>query len=409
MGLHRATERTSSSAISALERPRATSSRTSSSRAVRSSRTARPRCPDGGARRMRRRAAASRSGRAATRPGATALDGIDELVRRSVLEQEAARAGAQRLVDVLVEVERREHSTFAGSRRRARYAASPRCRPARHADVHQDDVRLRRSAQLDGLRAVGGLARPPRGRARTRGSAGSPPRTSAWSSARSTRITAAAAAAWRGRRSRRPGPRRLRARRHRPAPARACRPGRARRRPRGAVGAAAVVADASSSASRPSVERTSAAAPGRVLAHVRERLLHDPVGREVEARRAALAARRPDSQLDRQRRRRAPARRARRAAPSAGLRCELLPSSLLRSTPSSRRISASASPARRPDRLQRRARERRLAVEHGPAASAWTTITLTPWATTSWSSRAIRARSSTTAFRGRSARARAAA
>jgi hypothetical protein len=56
------------------------------------------------------------------------LDRLDQPRAVDVLEQEAARAGPQRLVDVLVEVEGGEHEDRLGSRR-ARSGASPRCRP----------------------------------------------------------------------------------------------------------------------------------------------------------------------------------------------------------------------------------------------------------------------------------------
>ena len=54
-----------------------------------------------------------------------------QLLGRVVLEDEAARAGPQRLVDVLVEVERRQDQDPGGGRRRRGSAASPRARRAR--------------------------------------------------------------------------------------------------------------------------------------------------------------------------------------------------------------------------------------------------------------------------------------
>ena len=77
-----------------------------------------------------------------------------------------------------------------------------------------------------------------------------------------------------------------------------------------------------------------------------------------------------------------------------------------RSTPTSRRISASAS---RPvcSTISSASRSRScsgLSSRRTPAAC--TVITLTLWPTTSWSSRAIRARSSATAARASSSRAR---
>ena len=99
---------TSSAAISAFESPRATSVRTSTSRSVRSPSRASSAAPA--------REAAKRSTRRRVIDGARsasssqhALDRGDQPVGGDVLEQEAARAGAQRLVDVVVEVERREH------------------------------------------------------------------------------------------------------------------------------------------------------------------------------------------------------------------------------------------------------------------------------------------------------------
>jgi hypothetical protein len=87
-------------------------------------------------------------------------DACGELLGRHVLEQEAARAGSQRLVDVLVEVERREHQHPHG-RVAAELGHPPRrLDPVelRHADVHQDDVRLELAGELHRLGAVGRLA-----------------------------------------------------------------------------------------------------------------------------------------------------------------------------------------------------------------------------------------------------------
>ena len=68
-------------------------------------------------------------GASSASPAATTWIAVDELLRRGVLEQEAARAGAQRLVDVLVEVERGQHQhprSVVAARRGA--GASPRGR-----------------------------------------------------------------------------------------------------------------------------------------------------------------------------------------------------------------------------------------------------------------------------------------
>ena len=67
-------------------------------------------------------------GASSASPAATTRIGVDELLGRGVLEQEAARAGPQRLVDVLVQVERRQDEHVRRRRVRADAAASPRCR-----------------------------------------------------------------------------------------------------------------------------------------------------------------------------------------------------------------------------------------------------------------------------------------
>jgi hypothetical protein len=87
-------------------------------------------------------------------------DARRELLGRHVLEQEAAGAGAQRLVDVLVEVERGEHED-AGRRVPARGDHLARGLDAvelGHADVHEHDVGLEPARGVDRLAAVGRLA-----------------------------------------------------------------------------------------------------------------------------------------------------------------------------------------------------------------------------------------------------------
>ena len=86
------------------------------------------------------------------------VDRVDELLGADVLEQEAARAGADRLVDVLVQVE-------GGEDEDARVGAtcdeiSGRLDPVEigHPDVHQDHVREQTARGLDCLEAVLGLA-----------------------------------------------------------------------------------------------------------------------------------------------------------------------------------------------------------------------------------------------------------
>src|SRR3712207_6679030 len=75
-------------------------------------------------------------------PGGDGADGVDELLGRVVLEHEAARSRAQRVIDVLVERERREDEDprrAAGGEDTARRLEAVHLR---HADVHQDDRRL---------------------------------------------------------------------------------------------------------------------------------------------------------------------------------------------------------------------------------------------------------------------------
>ena len=134
-------------------------------------------------------------------------------------------------------------------------------------------------------------------------------------------------------------------------------------------------------------------------------LLDDPVGRQVDPRPAAAPGR-FDHQLDPEPGPPRPARPATAPRPgrAGGEAGAWSPSP--RSTPSSRRIStrawrpvaaiASKAPA---------ARAGSVATATRPA-SACTTIMLTWWATTSCSSRAIRARSEATARRASSARSR---
>src|SRR6202000_2619146 len=91
-------------------------------------------------------------------PGGDHPHGRDELRGGGVLEEEAAGAGAQRVEDVLVEIERCEHEDLGG----VATAGDPsgRFNPVelRHADVHQDDVRVEITRQCDGLQPIGGFA-----------------------------------------------------------------------------------------------------------------------------------------------------------------------------------------------------------------------------------------------------------
>ena len=86
-------------------------------------------------------------------------DACDQLLRRDVLEQEAARAGPQRLVDVLVHVEGRQHHDLGG-RVRCGQQLPRRLDPVDlgHAHVHQDDIRRDAARLLDRLSPVRRLA-----------------------------------------------------------------------------------------------------------------------------------------------------------------------------------------------------------------------------------------------------------
>jgi hypothetical protein len=93
--------------------------------------------------------------------GLALVDDVDrryELLRRGVLEQEAARAGAQPVVDVLVEIEGREDEDARGGFHRRE--APGRLEPVDvgHPDVHQRDVGCKAPDGGDGLLAVGSFA-----------------------------------------------------------------------------------------------------------------------------------------------------------------------------------------------------------------------------------------------------------
>ena len=78
----------------------------------------------------------------------------DQLLRRVVLQDEAARTGPERLVDVLVQIERREDED--ARLRVGREDAAGRLQPVelRHADVHQHDRRIEAGSLVDRLEAV---------------------------------------------------------------------------------------------------------------------------------------------------------------------------------------------------------------------------------------------------------------
>lgn len=134
--------------------PRAISRRTSVSRSVSlSSETARDRGL---------RANSSMSRRVTLGEERAALgddpDRRGEPLLRSVLEQEAARARAQRVVHDLVEVERGQHQDPRRVLGRGDRLGGGDAVHDGHPDVHEDDVRGSLRAQRDGRLAVGSLA-----------------------------------------------------------------------------------------------------------------------------------------------------------------------------------------------------------------------------------------------------------
>ena len=88
-------------------------------------------------------------------------DRVDQFGGGGVLEQEAAGAGPQRLVHVVVEVERGEHQhPRPGRAGRGAEDLAGRLQPVhdRHPHVHQDDVGLQVPRLADRVGAVSGLA-----------------------------------------------------------------------------------------------------------------------------------------------------------------------------------------------------------------------------------------------------------
>jgi len=85
-------------------------------------------------------------------------NGVDQLFARGVLEKEAARSCPHGLVEVLVEVERREHEHLGGVIVPEQTAHGLDPVEAGHSDVHQNHVRSHGAGNLDRLSAVGRLA-----------------------------------------------------------------------------------------------------------------------------------------------------------------------------------------------------------------------------------------------------------
>src|SRR5262249_5362998 len=150
---------TSWRAMSALLRPAATSRGVSRSRSVRSARWG----GGGGGAGGGGESGVGRPGHGGggeAWAGGAVRGGLQELAGARVLEQEAAGAGPERGVDVLVEVEGGEHEHTRAGERRVGADQPGRLEPVEdgHADVHQDDVREDPPGDVDGLPAVAGFA-----------------------------------------------------------------------------------------------------------------------------------------------------------------------------------------------------------------------------------------------------------
>src|SRR5690606_27748040 len=92
--------------------------------------------------------------------GGDGADAVQELRRRGVLEQESAGPGPQRLVHVLVEVERRhhEHLDGVGHSGAGEFAGGFDAVEHRHPHVHDHHVRFEPPGEVDGGAAVAALA-----------------------------------------------------------------------------------------------------------------------------------------------------------------------------------------------------------------------------------------------------------
>ena len=120
--------------------------------------------------------------------GGDGPDRRDQLLGRVVLEHEAAGAGAERLVDVLVEVEGREDEDPRGRVGGEDAPGRLEAVELRHADVHQDDGRVEARRLGDGLVAVLRLGDDVDVLLAGRGACRKPARTIDWSSATRTRM-----------------------------------------------------------------------------------------------------------------------------------------------------------------------------------------------------------------------------
>jgi hypothetical protein len=85
--------------------------------------------------------------------------GGDQILGDDVLQEEAARPGAQGVVDVLIEIEGRQHQ-HGGLTAALGDDPARGLQPVeiRHLDVHQHDARPPRARQVDRIAPVGSLA-----------------------------------------------------------------------------------------------------------------------------------------------------------------------------------------------------------------------------------------------------------
>ena len=120
--------------------------------------------------------------------GVHPADGVGELAGGRVLDDEPARAGLQRPPQVAGPPERGHDEHPHVRQRRAQRLGGGDPVQAGHLDVEQRDVRPVLAGGVAPPRRRGPPRRRPRGRARGPSSAASAPRTSAWSSASSSRI-----------------------------------------------------------------------------------------------------------------------------------------------------------------------------------------------------------------------------
>ena len=90
-------------------------------------------------------------------PAATVRIAAIELLGLLVLQDEAAGAGAERLVDVLVEVEGREDQDPGLAVGREDLPGGLKAVQLGHPNVHEHDVGLKARSLMNGLVAVGGL------------------------------------------------------------------------------------------------------------------------------------------------------------------------------------------------------------------------------------------------------------